>query len=84
MNAHFLIPAFLTLAITLGSPAAWSADTAADAAQVKLQAYTMAEIKVLAEATGGYKAKDVELSSTAHQMMLTIINSTSLSRKVNW
>ncbi len=75
MNRHFLASAFWALIIMFGSPSAMSADTVSDAAQVKRQATSMAEIKALAQATGGYKPKDVELSSTAHQMTITIINS---------
>ena len=74
MNTHLLASVFLTLAVTLGSPSVWSADTAADAAQVKLQAASIAEIKALVEATGNYKPKDVEMISTAHQMTITIVN----------
>ena len=58
----------------LGNSSARSADTASDAAQVKLQASSIAEIKALAEAAGGYKAKDVEFRSTAHQITITIID----------
>jgi hypothetical protein len=75
VNTHLLASAFLTLAATLGTAPAWSADTASDAAQVKLQASSMSEIKALAGAAAGYKAKDVEISATAHQLTLTIINS---------
>ena len=75
MNTHHLTSALLTLAVMISSASAWSADAASDAAQVTLQAASLKEIKALAETTGGYKAKDVELSSTAHQMTLTIINS---------
>lgn len=74
MNTHLLTSALVIFAATFGGPSVWSADTASDAAQVKLQAASTAEIKALAEATGSYKPKDVELSSTAHQMTITIIN----------
>ncbi len=74
MNRKFPIPAFLAVTLMLGGASVWSADTALDAAQVKLQASSKAEIEALAEATGGYKPKEVELSSTAHQMTIAIIN----------
>lgn len=75
MNKNFLVSSFLALTVTLGSSSTWSADTASDTAQVKLQASSLAEIEALTEATGSYKPKDVELNSTAHQMTVTIINS---------
>lgn len=75
MNAHRLTSTLLTLAVMISSPAAWCADAASDAAKVTLQGASLKEIKTLAEAACGYKAKDIELSSTAHQMTLTIINS---------
>lgn len=74
MNTNSQASAFLALAVMLGSPSALSADTASDAAQVKLQASSMVEVKALAQKTGGYKPTDVEISSTAHQMTIAIIN----------
>ena len=67
--------AFLALTLLAGSQVVWSADTATDAAQVKLQSFSKPEVQALAEKTGGYKPKDVEINSTAHQMTITIINS---------
>ena len=75
MKTNLRLLALLACSLTLNTPTVWSATTAQDAAQVKLQASSMAEIKALAAAAAGYKAKDVEISATAHQLTLTIINS---------
>jgi hypothetical protein len=74
MTKHFLAASFLTLVALAGSSTVWSADAVTDAAQVKRQAASMAEIKALTESEGGYKTRNVELSSTAHQMTITIVN----------
>lgn len=75
MKTDLRFLALLACSLTLNTPSIWSATTAQDAAQVKLQTSSMAEIKALAAATAGYSARDVEISATSHQMTLTVINS---------
>ena len=54
---------------------ATSADTASDAAQVKLQATSIPNLLTVSAAAAGYKAKDLEIKTTAHQITLTVVNS---------
>ncbi len=75
MNKTFLAAAYLTLAAMFGNSYVKAADTVTDAAQVKLQAASMAQIKTLLQAAGAYNPNDIELSSAAHQMTITIIDS---------
>jgi hypothetical protein len=75
MKKNFKIIALMAFAAAACSLPVWSADAASDAAQVKMQASSTAEIKALAAATGGYKSADVEFNATAHQITITVVNS---------
>jgi hypothetical protein len=52
-----------------------SADTASDATQVKLQAKSIPKLLSVSATAAGYKTKDLEIKTTAHQVTLTVINS---------
>lgn len=52
-----------------------SADTASDAAQVKLQTTSVPKLLSVSAAAAGYKTKDLEIKTTAHQITLTVVNS---------
>jgi hypothetical protein len=52
-----------------------SADTASDAAQVKLQTTSIPKLLSVSASVAGYKTKDLELKTTAHQITLTVVNS---------
>jgi hypothetical protein len=75
MNKKLLALVVLTFAAMLGSSFVYSADAVTDGVQVKEQAPFMAEIEALVVTTGGYQLGDVEISSTAHQITIAIINS---------
>ncbi len=69
------------LAVALGlagltfAPVVWAATAQSDAAQVKLLASHLPDVKTQAEKAGGYTAKDLQLKTTAHQITITIIGS---------
>ena len=75
MNKKSAILAVMIAAITVCSPLAWSAGIESDAATVKRQASSIAELKALVVTVGDYKTADVELKATAHQITITVINS---------
>jgi hypothetical protein len=52
-----------------------SADKASDATQVKIQASSVPKLLSVSAAVAGYKTKDLEIKTTAHQIILTVVNS---------
>jgi ABC-type Na+ efflux pump permease subunit len=63
-----------TIALVSSAPAL-AADVAADAAQVATQAASIPALKQSAATAAGYKATDLEVKSTAHQITITVVNS---------
>jgi ABC-type Na+ efflux pump permease subunit len=59
----------------LSSVPTFAADVAADAAQVARQAASIPAIKQSAATAAGYKATDLEVTSTAHKITITVVNS---------
>jgi hypothetical protein len=54
---------------------AFAADTATDAALVARQATSIPALQQSAATAAGYKAADLEVKATAHQITITVINS---------
>ncbi len=59
----------------VSSVPAFAADAAADVAQVATQAASIPALRQSAAAAAGYKATDLEIKSTAHQITITVFNS---------
>ena len=57
------------------SVSAFAADVAADAAQVARQAASIPALQQSAATAAGYKAADLEVKATAHQLTITVVNS---------
>ena len=75
MKNILAIAGWVTAAALTSACPALGADTAADAAQVKLQAISAADLRKSTAVAGGYKLSDIEVKSTAHQITITVINS---------
>ena len=66
MKNILAIAGWVTAAALTSACPALGADTAADAAQVKLQAISAADLRKSTAVAGGYKLADIEVKSTAH------------------
>jgi lipopolysaccharide biosynthesis regulator YciM len=75
-NTKYLVASlWCTLAMLTPSGLAWSADTALETEQVKQQSIVLPNIKrEVANATGN-DAKMFDISSTPHQVTITVVNS---------
>ena len=73
-NFRSIVRLVATVAL-VGSVPALAADVAADAAQVATQAASIPALKQSAATAAGYKATDLEVKSTAHQITITVVNS---------
>ncbi len=70
-----LIVSLLAAVAWIGSAPAGAADMPSDAAQVATQGAAIPAIQEAVAAAAGYKATDIEVHSTAHQITLTVVNS---------
>lgn len=68
---------YVALMAMFGAMPAWSADKAADAAKVKLQAALMSSLQSVAAAAGGDAVTDVRVTSEAHQTTATVVDGKS-------
>jgi hypothetical protein len=75
MKKYFFIATLATLTVAAAVAPAWAADTAADAAQVKLQSASASTMVQSIARAGGIELKSVELKHTAHLVTATIVNS---------
>jgi hypothetical protein len=75
MKKHLFIAALMGLSAAISMAPAWSADTATDAAQVKLQAASMPTLHQSIASATGYALKSIELKHTAHLLTARIVNS---------
>ncbi len=73
-NIRSLVSLVATMALVSSAPAV-AADAAADAAQVSTQAAAIPALQQSAATAAGYRASDLEVKSTAHQITITIVNS---------
>lgn len=69
------VAGLIAIVAMASSVPAFAADTAADAAQVERQASSIAALQQSAATAAGYKAADLEVKSTAHQITVTVVNS---------
>ena len=74
MMKKFVISSCVAVLMCAAMPVL-SADTASDAAQVKLQTSSIPNLLTVSAAAAGYKAKDLEIKTTTHQITLTVVNS---------
>lgn len=75
MKKHIAIATLATLTMAISMGPAWSADTATDAVQIKLQTASIPTLRQSIASAGGYALKAIELKHTAHQLTATIVNS---------
>ena len=75
MKNFLAIVVWVTGAALVSAGSAFGADTAADAAQVKLQASSTADLRKSAAGAVAYQLSDIEVKSTAHQITVTVVNS---------
>jgi hypothetical protein len=75
MKKILAIAMLATLTAATSLVPAWSADTATDAAQMKLQSASLPALRQAIASAGGYALKSIELKHTAHQLTATIMNS---------
>jgi hypothetical protein len=75
MKKHLLIAAIAALTVAISMSPSWSADTATDVAQVKLQTASIPKMRQSVASAGGYEVKGIEIKHTAHQLTATIVNS---------
>lgn len=73
-NIRSIVGLVATSALVSSVPA-FAADVAADAAQVATQATSIPALQQSAATAAGYKAADLEVKSTAHQITITVVNS---------
>lgn len=73
-NFRSIASLFVTFAWVSSVPAL-AADVATDAAQVATQAASIPALQHSAATAAGYKATEIEVKSTAHQITITVINS---------
>jgi hypothetical protein len=74
MNIRSVVGLIAIIAIVSSVPT-FAADVAADAAQVARQAASIPALQQSAATAAGYKAADLEVRSTAHQITITVVNS---------
>ena len=75
MKKFLVFVLWVTGAALSSAGSALGADTAADAAQVKLQASSAADLRNSAAGAVGHKPSNIEVKSTAHQITITVVNS---------
>jgi len=73
-NIRSIVGLVATMAL-VSSVSAFAAGAAADVAQVATQAASIPVLQQSAATAAGYKATDLEIKSTAHQITITVVNS---------
>lgn len=73
-NSRSIVGLVATIALVSSVPT-FAADVAADAAQVARQAASIPALQQSAATAAGYKAADLEVKATAHQLTITVVNS---------
>jgi len=63
------------LAMMASSGQAWSANTAAEDEQVKQQMLAIPSLQQSVAKAGGYDPKNIDITSSPHQVTITVINS---------
>jgi hypothetical protein len=75
MKNYLATATLVAMAVAMSTSAAWSADTATDAAVLKLQSPSIPVMRKSIANAVGYELKSVEIQHTAHQLTATIVNS---------
>jgi hypothetical protein len=75
MKKHLFIATLISLTVAMSMAPAWSADTATDAPQVKLQSASVPTLRQSIASATGYDLKRIEIKHTSHQLTATIVNS---------
>ena len=73
-NIRSIVALVAAMALVSSFPA-FAAGAAADVAQVAAQAASIPAVQQSAATAAGYKATDLEIKSTAHQITITVVNS---------
>jgi hypothetical protein len=75
MKKHLAMATLVTLTMAISSALAWSADSAADIGQVKLQSASIPTFRQSIASAAGYELKSIGLKHTVHQVKATFVNS---------
>jgi hypothetical protein len=75
MKKHLAIATLVALTAAMPMAPAWSADTATEAVQVKLQAASIPTLHQSVASAAGYELQSIELKHTVHQVKATVVNS---------
>lgn len=74
-SAKRLAASLLTSLAMIASGQVWSANTAAETEQVKQQMVAIPGLQLAVAKATGYDAKNIDITSSPHQVTITVINS---------